>query len=1067
MADNDYNGSGFSERQYRALQAMIQGAANAGPPGPPGPPGPSGPAGVDGETGAGHRNGVERWNPSDLGFFDPFYDGKSADTGQAMEHAGKDTYFRDIHAFLDRIKDMARVKGAEKVRQNLQLSLRGTALEWYTSELTDGEKRLVSYGDETQEWCTLLLGRFKAPPSIGMATLLKASYNLYDAYKQREPRSFAQEVIRGAKIAQLGNVFNQLTIIRNGLDLEFRRDIPEPTEATTLNSFLQELDRHKHEWWQYATRHYRGSTVSNTNQNRGFSRNGSARNDARFGGQGQYPRSPNFPFRPRNQGYSDSQTSTPTQNRAYNYQQRPSYSQGFRNPSSSESDRTSLALPPARRPLMIMAPNSQNQSAGRSDQSNMSDSPNKTFGDRRQYRPSRSQKAYQANVIDENNEDSQQENTGSYHGATAIWEDGLQEAYDQGISDAFQGYDDTGQYAETENHDLGTDVNFINPPNELCHPCSNCGIRFHSRTKLFRHLRQDCWTKTDCDKRKEGTTVVRPSVPDIPESSSLVDIIASKAPKVDNTGYSFRSWHYATTQVSFKPSAPEFDVCLDAGCTMTLIDRAFAMEHIPNLSIRTMPSPIPVRGIGTKVHKSGEFAVVDIFIKGKRHDNGKLAMAKMTREVHFMDELKANMLIGTDILTPEAMKLDFENQKVDIGSCNIRAKINSFARETPNVKRTIRSKGRTVVPPHALVQIPVQFNDQLPEDRDFLFKPQFKDELGHSGGIYAHVVDSTLSFVQLKNSTDYPVIIQRRKRLGSVVEYTQQGAFLAATEDAHLASTGWKSGRPGKSTWKRSMYAGLAMAATTMAGIATRDAAAKLNINDIAITGITGAAATRLPGITTTGNDDRFKNENPDMFSNCDVTCNFNNSASPISGAAAAPVQVDPRLENVMENGLTVYGSEDDATVIAELAQGYNDIFTDQGSTVLMPESSWMPIDLKPGAIPKAAKVYPLSGKDKNEVDKVFNKLHAQGKMEYSANPTPFGYPVFVVWKNTPNGRKGRVVVDIRGLNTITLPDSYPMPLQTDITGTSTLIRLKAFNFFLLSLCYISFANNLNSDLII
>jgi len=65
--------------------------------------------------------------------------------------------------------------------------------------------------------------------------------------------------------------------------------------------------------------------------------------------------------------------------------------------------------------------------------------------------------------------------------------------------------------------------------------------------------------------------------------------------------------------------------------------------------------------------------------------------------------------------------------------------------------------------------------------------------------------------------------------------------------------------------------------------------------------------------------------------------------------------------------------------------------------------------------------------------------MHVQSKMHWTKENTPFGYPVFVVWKTVYEGpeknpiRKGRVVVDIRGLNKITEVDSYPIPLQGDI----------------------------------
>ena len=66
----------------------------------------------------GNRNG-NRFLNSDVGFFDPFYDGKSSNTGLGLEHTSKETYFRDVIVFINRIKDVTRVKGTELLRNNL------------------------------------------------------------------------------------------------------------------------------------------------------------------------------------------------------------------------------------------------------------------------------------------------------------------------------------------------------------------------------------------------------------------------------------------------------------------------------------------------------------------------------------------------------------------------------------------------------------------------------------------------------------------------------------------------------------------------------------------------------------------------------------------------------------------------------------------------------------------------------------------------------------------------------------------------------------------------------------
>ena len=133
---------GFSEAQRAELRTLMAEFHAAGATGPPGPSGSQGQSHVAGNEGS------ERFNSDNVGYFDPFYESKLLDTAPAIEHTGKSTFFRDIHVFIDRVKDVARAKGDELLRQNLQICLRGTALAWYTTELTENDKRLVAYGIE-------------------------------------------------------------------------------------------------------------------------------------------------------------------------------------------------------------------------------------------------------------------------------------------------------------------------------------------------------------------------------------------------------------------------------------------------------------------------------------------------------------------------------------------------------------------------------------------------------------------------------------------------------------------------------------------------------------------------------------------------------------------------------------------------------------------------------------------------------------------------------------------------------------------------------------------------------
>ena len=61
-----------------------------------------------------------RWNAAELGFFDPQYNDKTVHSGAApIEHADKNTYFRDVHLFIDRAKQFVLTKKEDLIRENL------------------------------------------------------------------------------------------------------------------------------------------------------------------------------------------------------------------------------------------------------------------------------------------------------------------------------------------------------------------------------------------------------------------------------------------------------------------------------------------------------------------------------------------------------------------------------------------------------------------------------------------------------------------------------------------------------------------------------------------------------------------------------------------------------------------------------------------------------------------------------------------------------------------------------------------------------------------------------------
>ena len=84
-------------------------------------------------------------------------------------------------------------------------------------------------------------------------------------------------------------------------------------------------------------------------------------------------------------------------------------------------------------------------------------------------------------------------------------------------------------------------------------------------------------------------------------------------------------------------------------------------------------------------------------------------------------------------------------------------------------------------------------------------------------------------------------------------------------------------------------------------------------------------------------------------------------------------------------------------------------------------------------------------------MDETFDKLRTSGKLQ-DGSGGPIGWGVFVVRNRGKPNDKGRVVVDTRGLNSITEDDAYPLPRQEDLLSNvkgkpyiTTLDQIKSY----------------------
>ena len=74
-----------------------------------------------------HHN--NRRNVIDIRFFDSHYNNKTTVIALVIEHVEKDIYFKNIHVFIERVKDMTIIKKNKAVKRNLYNCLKNIVLK--------------------------------------------------------------------------------------------------------------------------------------------------------------------------------------------------------------------------------------------------------------------------------------------------------------------------------------------------------------------------------------------------------------------------------------------------------------------------------------------------------------------------------------------------------------------------------------------------------------------------------------------------------------------------------------------------------------------------------------------------------------------------------------------------------------------------------------------------------------------------------------------------------------------------------------------------------------------------
>jgi hypothetical protein len=732
-----------------------------------------GPRGDQGEPGRLASTDTQ-WKASDIGFFDPGLPDKD---GSGMEVLNYITYYTSVYTFIDRMIDLVALKSEDVVKANIHSCLKASALRWYTHELTHFEKELMSQVPLESGWFKSLRDRFKPNREDAKLKLERLTYGWSDVRSGRTPRDFAQAMIIQLKALGRTTTFDWISEIREHIDASLARDLPRPTEEMQLSTFMNDLDFHYRDWQRQATKS-RASEEQRQKAHQAYQANTpqALRDSPRF-----------FQPRPR-QAYAQQ---FPQQQ--FTQQQFPQQGQGYTQRQGQFQQQHRPQFPP-RSPYQQQGQQRQALPQQQEDKKQLmiSDKPYyNSLGPRQSYkqpwnRPQNARAtAYHANQSDSISqfedqayfadsassfqsqsqstpfESHQAQSSFSYAPPNAYYSDAPYAA-DFPSHPELNDVDNPNAYNEEIEEDLQQDR--FEPTAQMCAPepavtCLHCQVAFPSGNKLHEHL-------LSCTPAA-AAPISQDAVANFADPS--LQIFESTRKSDYQPGYTFRSWRYATAPVALTDPDKIITCCLDSGCVMTLIDAKLAESLTCE---RRRVSPILVSGIGSR-HMSSFYIRIPIFFKA---DNGR---AKLTIEAHLVDNLKAQLLIGMDVLGPEGFTLDFSRCQASIGSCKdftfpiaIAAKPNHVA------ARPVYADGTITIQPGQSAAIPVCVKTKLPTDREYIFDP------AHTKlDMLAQITDTNFAQVDVFNSTSVPQRIRRKDRIGTLFEGDFTSAY-AITPDA-------------------------------------------------------------------------------------------------------------------------------------------------------------------------------------------------------------------------------------------------------------------------------------------
>ncbi|RYC55608.1 hypothetical protein CHU98_g10598 [Xylaria longipes] len=1015
------------------------------------------------------EGGTHKIKRDDIGILNPEWDDPE-DRGVVAD--GKDIIYTDACMFTSRINALLEHEGtrASNTSQIMGLFdhlLAGSALLWWNEEVDPNDRRIWRKAG-LDEVLLKLEDRFKTRPGHATKKFLQGRLTLYDIATNRNAiPQYIQRKLRyaranGTLARDNSNWAGVMENIRDQWDDEILDQIRAPKDKETLHDYMQKVEKARHGLERRAERRYpNAKPIRDFPKGEGSDRNASRSSKSSFRQNDFSPRRRSDRGRRSSGGYRRSDDRYRRNGDYRRDDDRPRYDKDRRRDDrdkdrsrdregSRERDRSRDRSRDGSRERDRNRDRDRDRDGSR-DRSRDRDRDRHRRDDRRDDGRNR---VHFVDDTDEGNESQYESDRGYYSGASYYVLNSSLTCHK-----CHKQYESAGtlklhvrKCRPSIRLEKMTTTSPVDPARRTCGYCKSV---LSSRNELFRHLGQ-CPDAKKGKVRKDKST----STPNSAEKKKPVpadevpdeEVPVEKAPSTDRYSKALRSsYTYLRFKARAAPTGPDVEVCADPGTGRTIIGQDYlnTLEH----SVEDRKGIVTTVG-DTRVALD-KWAKFKFYTRGV-DGQGKPKIIEHEKEGWVVDEkLQPGMLIGNDFLHPHEAVIDYSSGTITFrGLSDFTIVFEVLVRSRECVRKVVNTRNVTIGGGEkAYVQVDYK---PLPADRSFCFMAI------HEAAMHAVVDAKTPKVVPIVNTAKTPVKIHKGTKLGQIRENNDSGS--------HVSS--WKS------AMKTLAVAAVALAAPVANVVgsgspATANSVIAVNAEFDMSPMITATATGTVPDNKSPVYMDELANSTPmtptEVHASAPPTTGARLAGTPLTDAVfnmitgvpppdepyIAPLIEPPKPkipdsyatsgikrpadapENVTKNGIHIYAEKaSEAAKFAEIVEAY-DIWIDKGE-VDIPEDQQLKIPLVDNwqETKLNARAYPLSRRDMQVLNDTHDRLHDMGRMEWMDEATPFAHPVFVTWRKVHGVDKGRVVVDLRQLNKVAVPDSYPLPLQSEVIGS-------------------------------